>query len=210
MFYGPPSGLPDGQLREWRLVAAGGSWACCTGDRTVQIGLACRRRSDHSVPLICGDKDCTGAVDDVAADGAARSSSSCPAAPACVSRRSSDAPARCRPLVADWSSFGDMDSGCRTGGADVSRACATRGAVRRLRRPIGRAMAGRAGLAYDSNPAPDAGVPAYFPRQSNGDWGGRGAQDQRDLRVRLAVSVPGKGDRRSSRRPTRSIPALRR
>jgi long-subunit fatty acid transport protein len=64
-----------------------------------------------------------------------------------------------------------------------------------LRRPLGEQWQVAAGLAYDSNPAPDAGVPAYFPAAEQ--WRLAAGAERRiseDLRVRLAVSVARQGD----------------
>jgi long-chain fatty acid transport protein len=202
MFYGPPSGMPDGQLRlrgdSW---AAGGQLGLLyRATDAVQIGLAWQAPVDHSVPL---DLQGQGLHPVLSAmlppDGAAKLEFELPQQLLFgVSHQSRDGTVLAAGLWwQDWSSFGNMDlrlAGQATpmfpGGLRDAW-----GASVGVRRPLGEKWQVAAGLAYDSNPAPDAGVPAYFPTAEQ--WRlAAGAQRtiNEQLQLRLEMSVARQGD----------------
>jgi long-chain fatty acid transport protein len=99
----------------------------------------------------------------------------------------------------DWSSLGEAT--LRVPGQTSAMFPAglrdTWGASLGLRQPLGRDWGLTTGLSYESSPAPDAGVPAYFPV---GEQWRLAAGAERtfgdDLRLRLMLSVLEQGDTR--------------
>jgi long-chain fatty acid transport protein len=166
----------------------------------VQIGLAWQAPVDHSVPL---DLQGQGLHPVLSAmlppDGAAKLEFELPQQLLFgVSHQSRDGTVLAAGLWwQDWSSFGNMDlrlAGQATpmfpGGLRDAW-----GASVGVRRPLGEKWQVAAGLAYDSNPAPDAGVPAYFPTAEQ--WRlAAGAQRtiNEQLQLRLEMSVARQGD----------------
>jgi len=202
MFYGPPAGMPDGQLR-----LSGDSWAAggqlgllYRATDTVHLGLAWQAPVDHSVPLDLQGRGLHPVLTAMLpADGAAKLEFELPQQLLFgISRESPDGTVLAAGLWwQDWSAFGKTNLRLAGQAAPMFPGGLRDawGASVGVRRQLSEKWHVAAGLAYDSNPAPDAGVPAYFPAAQQ--WRlAAGAQRtiNEQLRLRLEMSVARQGD----------------
>ena len=202
MFYGPPAGMPDGQLR-----LSGDSWAAggqlgllYRATDTVHLGLAWQAPVDHSVPLDLQGRGLHPVLTAMLpADGAAKLEFELPQQLLFgISRESPDGTVLAAGLWwQDWSAFGRTNLRLAGQAAPMFPGGLhdAWGASIGVHRPLSENWRVAAGLAYDSNPAPDAGVPAYFPAAQQ--WRlAAGAQRtiNEQLRLRLEMSVARQGD----------------
>lgn len=197
MFYGPPVGLPDGQLE-----LSGQSWAMggqlgltyAPTDR-LRFGLAWTAPVDHSMPF---DVTAKGVHPVLATllppDGVARLELTVPQQVLLgVAHQADNGTTAALGLSwQDWSRFGNAQlklpgssSPMIPGGLQD-----TWGLSVGVRRSFGDDWAGSAGVSYESGPATDGGLPAYFPVAEQ--WkvaAGAERVISDSLRVRAALSV---------------------
>lgn len=203
-YFGPPDGLPDGQL-----TLDGASWAPSgqlgvryrVTDR-VQLGAAWTSAVEHSASsnvAARGVHPVLGSV--LPADGDVALDLTLPqqvlfgAAWGLPQGALLTAGASWQ----DWSSLGEarLRLPGQTSAIFPSGLHDTWGASLGLRQPVGRDWTVSAGVSYESSPAPDAGVPAYFPVGEQ--WriaAGVEHKFRDDLRLRLMASVLEQGDTR--------------
>ena len=202
MFYGPPAGMPDGQLR-----LSGDSWAAggqlgllYRATDAVHLGLAWQAPVDHSVPLDLQGRGLHPVLSTMLPpDGAAELEFELPQQLLLgASHQSRDGTVLAAGLWwQDWSAFGRSHLTLAGQAAPMFPGGLRDawGASIGVRRPLGEQWQVAAGLAYDSSPAPDAGVPAYFPAAEQ--WRlAAGAQRtiNEQLQLRLEMSVARQGD----------------
>lgn len=170
IFYGPPAGLPDGQLElHGRSWAVGGQLGLTYApDDGVDLGLAWTAPVEHAVQL---DVDATGLHPVLASlmppDGAASLEFATPQQLLLGITHHSDAGVTTALGASwqDWSEFGNAQlklpgssSPMIPGGLRD-----TWGVAVGMRRAFRDGWAASAGASYESSPATDAGLPAYFP-----------------------------------------------
>ena len=170
IYYGPPVGLPDGQLemsgRSW--AAAGQLGLTYEPNETLRYGLAWTAPVDHSVALDISQKNLHPVLAAlVPPDGAARLDFTTPQQLLLGVTHQSDAGTTLALGLSwqDWSSFGE--SKLRLPGQSspmfASGLQDTWGVSIGVRRALSPDWVGSAGVSYESSPATSGGVPAYFP-----------------------------------------------
>jgi long-chain fatty acid transport protein len=197
MFYGPPVGLPDGQLE-----LSGQSWAMggqlgltYAPTDSLRFGLAWTAPVNHSVPFDVTAKGLHPVLaTQLPPDDAARLEFTVPQQVllGVVHQTGNGTTAALGLSWQDWSSFGDatmklpgQSSPMIAGGLQD-----TWGISVGVRRSFGDDWAGSAGVSYESNPATDDGVPVYFPVAEQ--WkvaAGAERVISDSLRLRAALSV---------------------
>jgi long-chain fatty acid transport protein len=169
-YFGPPAGLPDGRVRlsgdDWAPAGqVGVSFEPAAG---LRLGAAWTAPVKHSVPL---DVDSDGLHPVLATmlphDGVTRLDFTLPQQVLLGASHVSDRGT----TVAwglnwqDWSQFGDARYRMPGSVAPIfpDGLVDTWGASLGVRRPLADRWAASGGVAYESSPAPDGGLPAYFP-----------------------------------------------
>lgn len=202
MFYGPPAGLADGQLG-----MTGQSWA--TGGQLgltylptdhLRLGLSWTAPVDHSVPLDLTAQDLHPVLATLLPpDGAARLDFTLPQQLLLgVVHHMDDGTIVAMGLSwQDWSTFGE--SRLKLAGSSspmfASGLQDSWGASIGVRRAFGEDWAGSVGVGYESSPAPDAGIPAYFPAAEQWKIAAGAEHSIGDtLRLRADLSVIFQGD----------------
>lgn len=203
-FYGPPAGLPEGQVG-----LSGQSWAVggklgltCAPLDSVRLGLAWTAPVHHSVPL---DLSAQGLHPVLASllppDGAARLEFTLPQQLLLGVAHHPDEDTTVALGVSwqDWSTFGEstltlpgMSSPMFAGGLQDAW-----GASIGVRRAFGGDWAGSAGVGYESSPATEGGVPAYFPVAEQWKFAAGAARTISEavrLRAELSVTLQGDAD----------------
>ena len=204
MFYGPPVGLPDGQLElSGQSWAAGGQLGLkykLTESST--IGLAWTAPVEHSVPFDISAKDLHPVLARLLPpDGAARLDVTLPQQLLLgVAHQAGDDTTLALGLSwQDWSEFGE--SKLKLPGSSSPMIANglqdTWGASIGVRRTFGDDWAAATGVSYESNPATAGGAPAYFPVAEQ--WRiAAGAEhsfnDAWRLRAELSVVLQGTAD----------------
>jgi len=197
MFYGPPVGLPDGQLE-----LSGQSWAMggqlgltYAPTDSLRFGLAWTAPVDHGVPF---DVTAKGVHPVLAAllppDDVARLEFTVPQQLLLgVAHQAGNGTTAAFGLSwQDWSRFGNAQlklpgssSPMIPGGLQD-----TWGVAVGMRRSFGDDWAGSAGVSYESNPATDGGVPVYFPVAEQWKFAAGVERSISDtLRVRAGLSI---------------------
>ena len=202
MFYGPPAGLPDGQVElsgeSWAVGAQVGLTYAPT-DR-LRIGLSWTAPVDHTVQF---DITATGLHPVLATlippDGAAQLDFTVPQQLLLgVTHRADDGTTLALGLAwQDWSAFGEsklrlpgLSSAMIDGGLQD-----TWGASVGMRRAFGDDWVGSAGVNYESDPVTAGGVPAYFPAAEQWRVAAGVEHAIRDaMRLRAELSVVLQGD----------------
>ena len=170
MFYGPPSGMPDGQLR-----LSGDSWS--VGGQLgltyrpvddVQVGLAWTAPVNHSVALAVESKGLHPVLatllptdESVALDFTLPQQLLL----GITYQAGDETTLSFGASWQDWSRFGEsrLELPGQSSPMFANGLRDTWGISVGLRRPIGDGWVGSAGVDYESSPAPGGGVPAYFP-----------------------------------------------
>jgi long-chain fatty acid transport protein len=204
MLYGPPIGLPDGQLE-----LSGQSWGMggqlgltYAPNDSLRFGLAWTAPVDHSVPFDVSAKGLHPVLATLLPpDGAARLELTVPQQVLLgVVRQADNGTTAALGLSwQDWSKFGDsrlklpgQSSPMIAGGLQD-----TWGISVGVRRSFGDDWAGSAGLGYESNPATGAGVPVYFPAAEQWKIAVGAERSISDtLRARAALSISVQADAR--------------
>jgi long-chain fatty acid transport protein len=202
MFYGPPAGLPDGQLE-----LSGQSWAMggqlgvtYAPTDSLRLGLAWTAPVDHSVAF---DVTAQGLHPVLATllpqDGVARLDFTVPQQLllGVVHQAGNGTTAALGLTWQDWSDFGDAQLRIPGSSAPMipSGLQDTWGVAVGMRRAFGGGWVGSAGASYESSPATDAGLPAYFPVAEQ--WkvaAGAERVISDSLRLRAALSVTVQAD----------------
>ena len=202
MFYGPPVGLPDGQLelsgQSWGLGGQLGLTYAPTD--SLRFGLAWTAPVDHSVPF---DVTAQGLHPVLAkllpTDDAARLELTVPQQVLLgVAHQAGNGTTAAFGLSwQDWSRFGNAQlklpgssSPMIPGGLQD-----TWGVAVGLRRAFSDGWVGSAGASYESGPATDAGLPAYFPVAEQWKFAAGAERVISDsLRLRAALSVTVQAD----------------
>jgi long-chain fatty acid transport protein len=204
IYFGPPVGLPDGQLElsgdSW---AAGGQLGLLYAPRdNLRVGLAWTAPVDHSAGF---DVEANGLHPVLApllpADGDARIVFTLPQQLLLgVTHRAGDDTTLSLGLSwQDWSTFGEsrlMLAG-QSSPVFASGLRDTWGAAIGVRQPMAQQWTASAGVNYESSPAPDGGVPAYFPVAEQ--WriaagAERSISDALRLRAEMSVVLQGDAD----------------
>jgi long-chain fatty acid transport protein len=213
MFYGPPAGLPDGQVE-----LSGQSWAVggqlgltYAPTDNLRFGLSWAAPVDHTVQFDITAKDLHPVLATlIPPDGAAELDFTVPQQLLLgVTHRTDDGTMLALGLAwQDWSAFGEsklrlpglssamIDSGLQdTWGASIG-----------ARRALGENWVGSAGVNYESDPATAGGVPAYFPVAEQWRVAAGAEYSFSDaMRVRAELSVVLQGDAQVVQ-PTHPLP----
>jgi long-chain fatty acid transport protein len=197
MFYGPPAGLPDGQLelsgQSWALGGQLGL-AYAPTDR-LRFGLAWTAPVDHSVRFDVSAKGLHPVLATLLPpDDAARLELTVPQQVLLGLARQLDNGTMAALGLSwqDWSRFGDARLKLPGQSAPMitSGLQDTWGISVGVRRSFGDDWAGSAGVSYESNPATDGGVPVYFPVAEQWQIAAGAERSLSDtLRVRANLSV---------------------
>jgi long-chain fatty acid transport protein len=204
MFYGPPVGLPDGQLElSGQSWAAGGQLGLTYKlTESSTIGLAWTAPVEHSVPFDISATDLHPVLATLLPpDGAARLDVTLPQQLLLgVAHQAGDDTTLALGLSwQDWSEFGE--SKLKLPGSSSPMIANglqdTWGASIGVRRTFGDDWAAATGVSYESNPATAGGAPAYFPVAEQ--WRiAAGAEhsfnDAWRLRAELSVVLQGTAD----------------
>ena len=170
MFYGPPVGLPDGQLalsgQSWAVGGQLGLTYALTESST--IGLAWTAPVEHSVAFDIAAKDMHPVLATLLPpDGAARLDATLPQQLLLgVTYQANDDTMLALGLSwQDWSDFGESTLKLPESSSPMiaSGLQDTWGASIGVRRTFGEDWAASTGIGYDSNPATAGGLPAYLP-----------------------------------------------
>ena len=202
IYYGPPSGLPDGHLE-----LSGDSWAAggqlgvtWEGEGGARVGLAWTAPVDHSVPVDLS----TNGIHPVLApmlppDGAAKIVFTVPQQLLLGVAGASDDGTLWTFGASwqDWSALGPARLQLPTASSPLFPGGLhdTWGASIGVRRAFSDRWTASAGVGYDSSPAPDRGVPTYFPVAEQ--WRIAAGAERRfseSLRLRAGLSVVLQGD----------------
>lgn len=204
IFYGPPSGLPDGQLaltgKSW---AVGGQLGLAYAPMdSLRFGLSWTAPVEHSVPLDITAKGLHPVLATLLPpDDAARLELTVPQQLLLgIAHQADNGTTTALGLSwQDWSKFGEsklklpgVSSALIAGGLQD-----TWGASIGVRRAFGQDWVASAGVSYESDPATDAGVPIYFPVAEQ--WriaagAERSISDALRLRAELSVVLQGDAD----------------
>jgi long-chain fatty acid transport protein len=204
IYYGPPLGLPDGQLemsgRSWAV--AGQLGLTYEPNESMRYGLAWTAPVDHSVALDISQKNLHPVLATVVPpDGAARLDFTTPQQLLLGVTHQSDSGTTLALGLSwqDWSSFGE--SKMRLPGQSspmfASGLQDTWGVSIGVRRALSPDWVGAAGVNYESSPATSGGVPAYFPAAEQWKLAAgaeRSISDAWRVRAEFAVIFQGDAD----------------
>ena len=202
IYYGPPVGLPDGQLE-----LSGDSWAAGAQlgllyepTDSIRVGLAWTAPVDHSVAVDIQAKNVHPVLATLLpADGTAKIDFTMPQQLLFgVSRQMENGATLAVGLSwQDWSTFGEsrLQLPGQPSPLFASGLQDTWGASVGIRRPFGERWTALAGVNYESNPGTDGGVPAYFPVAEQWRLAAGAERSISDaLRLRAGLSVVFQGD----------------